>query len=131
MFTSRLPWCSILVVLTIGIAGCQHQDAKERNQSTPLASPANEQPADNVASKEASADEASPGVSKGLAELSVEDRELAKKQRTCPVSGEVLGAMGKPYKTSVKGKTVFLCCEGCEKELKDNPDKYLEKLKTP
>ena len=37
--------------------------------------------------------------------------------------------MGKPFKTSVKGKTVFLCCEGCEQDLKDNPDKYLAKLK--
>jgi YHS domain-containing protein len=131
MFTLRLLCCSMLVAWMIGIAGCQHQDTKERNQSIPLASPAKEQPADNSAAKEASADETAPDVSKNLAELSVEDRELAKKQRTCPVSGEVLGAMGKPYKTSVKGKTVFLCCEGCEKELKDNPDKYLEKLKTP
>lgn len=129
MFTSRLLWCSLSVVLALGVAGCKPQVTKEQNQSIPLASPAKEQPPDNGAAKEATADAASPDDAKGLAELSVEDREIAKKQRNCPVSGELLGAMGKPFKTSLQGKTVFLCCEGCEHDLKDNPDKYLAKLK--
>ncbi len=63
-----------------------------------------------------------------LAELSPEDRALAEKQKTCPVSGEMLGAMGKPYKVSVQGRTVFLCCPGCEAKLKNDPEKYLAKL---
>jgi len=125
MFTSRLLLCSLLVVFAIGIVGCKSEVAKKQNQSTPATLPA------KGAAEEASAGEASADVSSGLAELSVEDRELAKKQRICPVSGELLGLMGKPVKTTVKGKTVFLCCEGCEKELKENPDKYLAKLKTP
>jgi hypothetical protein len=45
-----------------------------------------------------------------LAELSASDRAAAEKQRVCPVSGDVLGATGKPYKVTVKGQTVFLCC---------------------
>jgi YHS domain-containing protein len=45
------------------------------------------------------------------------------------VSGEPLGSMGKPYKVTVKGRTFFLCCEGCEAELQAHPDKYLKKLK--
>jgi YHS domain-containing protein len=97
-----------LFALAIVVSGCSHQAAKEPNPSTSAAS---------------------PDVSTGLAELSVEDCELAKKQRVCPVSGELLGAMGKPFKTEVKGKTVFLCCQGCEDDLKQNPDKYLAKLK--
>ncbi|MGD0381961.1 MAG: hypothetical protein ABSA77_00475 [Thermoguttaceae bacterium] len=129
MTTSRLLLSLLLVGLAINIIGCNHQVAKEQNPSTPAASPVNEQSTDNGASKQASANQASPDVSSGLAELSVEDRELAKKQRVCPVSGELLGAMGKPFKTTVKGKTVFLCCEGCEHDLKENPDKYLAKLK--
>ena len=32
---------------------------------------------------------------------------------------------GDPYKTTVKGQTIFLCCEGCEEKLKKDPDKYL------
>ncbi len=129
MTASRFLLPLLLVSLAIVIAGCNRRAAKERNPSTPAASPINEQSTGNNAPKQASADQSSPDVSSGLAELSVEDRELAKKQRVCPVSGELLGAMGKPFKTTVKGKTLFLCCEGCEHDLKENPDKYLAKLK--
>jgi YHS domain-containing protein len=127
MTTSRLLLCSLLFGLAIAVAGCSRQAAKD--QSSPLASPAKTESADSSVPKETPAAEAAPDVTAGLAELSVEDRELAAKQRVCPVSGELLGAMGKPFKTSVKGKTVFLCCEGCEHDLKENPDKYLAKLK--
>jgi YHS domain-containing protein len=65
----------------------------------------------------------------GLAELSAADRKLAEKQKFCPVTGEQLGAMGKPFKVTVKGQTVFLCCPGCEEKIKKDPDKYLAKLK--
>jgi Cu(I)/Ag(I) efflux system membrane fusion protein len=63
-----------------------------------------------------------------LAELSPEDRAAAEKQGVCLVSGEKLGSMGTPYKTTVKGQTVFLCCDGCEEKLQKEPDKYLAKL---
>ena len=129
MTTSRLLLSSLLVGLAIVISGCIRQPAKDQNPSTPATSPVKTESADDNAPKETTTNEASPDVSSGLAELSVEDRELAKKQRVCPVSGELLGAMGKPFKTTVKGKTVFLCCEGCEHDLKENPDKYLAKLK--
>lgn len=63
-----------------------------------------------------------------LAKLSPEDRALAEKQKVCPVSGEPLGSMGKPYKVNVEGRDVLLCCQGCEEEIKENPAKYLAKL---
>jgi YHS domain-containing protein len=120
MFTSRL----LLVPLSFGLAvffvGCSSKTDKETKQTTPQSTQTNKASA-ATASEEPS----------GLAELSAEDRELAKIQRICPVSGDVLGAMGKPFKTTIQGKTVFLCCEGCEQDLKDNPDKYLAKLKEP
>jgi YHS domain-containing protein len=116
---SRFLLSLLFVGLAIVIIGCNHQPVKDQNPSTPATSPV----------KTESADQAAPDVSAGLAELSVEDRALAAKQHVCPVSGELLGAMGKPFKTTVKGKTVFLCCEGCEHDLKENPDKYLTKLK--
>jgi hypothetical protein len=65
----------------------------------------------------------------GLAELSVEDRVLAQKQRICPVTGDELGKHGKPIKITVKGQIVFLCCPGCVEPIKKAPDKYLAKLK--
>jgi hypothetical protein len=48
--------------------------------------------------------------------------------------GVRLGSMGKPVKVSVKGKDVFLCCEGCREAALKDPDKTLktvEKLKEP
>jgi hypothetical protein len=67
-------------------------------------------------------------ITAALATLSPEDRALAEKQRTCPVTGEVLGSMGAPVKLDVKGQPVFICCEGCRDKLLASPDEYLAKL---
>ena len=86
------------------------------------------------AAKPASAQSTSQGndaddaIRENLAKLSPEDRAAAEKQKTCPVSGARLGSMGVPLKVTVEGQTVFLCCGGCEHELRQNPQKYLAKL---
>jgi Cu(I)/Ag(I) efflux system membrane fusion protein len=36
--------------------------------------------------------------------------------------------MGTPYKVTVQGREVFLCCPGCEAKIKGDPEKYLAKL---
>lgn len=64
----------------------------------------------------------------GLKELDEADRKLAEKQKLCPKTGELLGSMGKPYKITLKGRVVFLCCDGCEEEVKKDPEQYLKKL---
>jgi hypothetical protein len=64
----------------------------------------------------------------GLNGLNAADRRAAEKQKTCPVTDELLGSMGTPVKLKVKGRTVFLCCAGCKGKLLKNPDKYLQKL---
>ena len=63
-----------------------------------------------------------------LAKLSPADTASAEKQHFCPVSGEMLGTMGAPIKVEVKGQSVWICCEGCRKQLLENPDEYLAKL---
>jgi hypothetical protein len=68
------------------------------------------------------------GITKAMAQLSLEDRTLAVKQKFCPVSGEALGKMGVPLKMEVKGQTVFLCCAGCKEKLLASPDEYLAKI---
>ena len=60
----------------------------------------------------------------GLASLSEDDRRLATRQKTCPVTGKTLGSMGPPPKINLEGATVFLCCEGCEDRLRRDPEKY-------
>ncbi len=63
-----------------------------------------------------------------IKQLPAADQELALKQVVCPVSGDHLGEMGKPHKTTVEGRTVFLCCDSCEPKIKANPKEYLAKL---
>jgi len=43
---------------------------------------------------------------------------------TCPVSKEDLTSMGGPLKVTRDGKSTFVCCKGCLKELRANPEKY-------
>jgi YHS domain-containing protein len=118
MLASRLLLGSLVIGLAVGLTGCSNKEDIQKGKSTPQTIP----------TKEASATATTEELS-GLAELSAEDRELAIKQRICPVSGDALDAMGKPFKTLVNGKTVFLCCSGCEADLKADPEKYLAKLK--
>jgi YHS domain-containing protein len=120
-----LKLCSVaglclFAALTL-VAGC----AKEQPKTTVPAPKAEDQKTEATAP----ADKTAAGLPDGLKDLSPEDLAAVQKQKVCPVTGEELGGMGKPYKTTVKGQTVFLCCEGCEDALKKDPDKYLAKLK--
>lgn len=62
--------------------------------------------------------------------LSKEDRALAVRQKLCPVTDEPLGSMGKPFRVVLEGRVVFLCCKGCEEELRKNPGPFLAKVKS-
>jgi YHS domain-containing protein len=108
------------------IAGCSPNTPK----ATPAAPKAEDQEAaDQKTETAAHADKTAAELPEGLKELSPEDLAIAQKQKVCPVTGEALGSMGKPYKVTIKGQTVFLCCDGCEEAIKKDPDKYLAKLK--
>jgi hypothetical protein len=74
------------------------------------------------------ADAMTSEVEASLAKLSAEDRKLAVKQKICPISEEPLGSMGTPIKVAVAGHDVFVCCEGCETPLKQDPTTYLAKI---
>lgn len=58
-------------------------------------------------------------------ELSQADRDAALAQRTCPVTGDILGSDGTPIKVRVDGRDVFVCCEECVAVLQKDPGKYL------
>jgi hypothetical protein len=51
-------------------------------------------------------------------------------QKVCPVTGAKLGSMGKPIRASANGRTIFLCCAGCEDKLAARPDYYSRRLST-
>jgi len=48
--------------------------------------------------------------------------------KTCLVSGNELGSMGKPITKFYEGKEIKLCCKPCIKKFEANPAKYLAKL---
>src|SRR5205823_2927925 len=61
-----------------------------------------------------------------LAKLGPADRRLAEAQKFCPILRKNrLGSMGAPFKTTVGGETVFLCCASCEAKAKADPRKTL------
>jgi YHS domain-containing protein len=117
---------SMLFSTAAAMTGCTGS-ADKQDPKKPAAAPAAGRGGDKAHADAKAADKADE--TPGLAQLSVEDRVLAEKQKVCPVSGEPLGAMAKPVKITVKGKTVFLCCSGCEEAVRKDPDKYLAKLK--
>ncbi len=49
--------------------------------------------------------------------------------KTCPVSDEELGGMGKPVKVTHEGTDVYLCCKSCLKDFNKEPTKFVAKVK--
>ena len=49
--------------------------------------------------------------------------------KTCCVSGEKLGEMGKPYTFTYEGQEIQLCCKDCKKTFDKDPAKYMSKIK--
>ncbi|MFO0951097.1 MAG: hypothetical protein U0835_08095 [Isosphaeraceae bacterium] len=90
----------------------------------PKAEPAKEAP------KGASAVKLSDEELAEIKKLPAGDRDLALKQAVCPVSGEHLGTpdMGAPVKVTAEGTTFFICCKGCESEVKENAKAVIAKL---
>ncbi len=124
---------SILCLPFLLSAGCGTSATKDGSTATPTTTSSKTeagccasdgpqaQPANSV-------NETDSEVRDELAKLPPADRSLAEKQKTCPVTDAPLGSMGVPVKVTVKGRTVFLCCDGCREKLNKNADKYLAKL---
>jgi len=96
-------------------------------------------PAPTPAADDKKAEE-KPDLAAPKAELSEEEKANVKKlpdeadqkaalvQAVCPVSDEHLGAMDTPIKVTAEGRTFYLCCGGCQDEVKSNPKAVLAKL---
>ena len=48
--------------------------------------------------------------------------------KTCIISGEKLGSMGKPAVLVVEGQEVQFCCKNCIKDFNKDPKKYLKEI---
>ncbi|MDG3003747.1 hypothetical protein [Paludisphaera mucosa] len=60
--------------------------------------------------------------------LPADEQEAALKQAVCPVSDEHLGAMDVPIKVTAEGRTFYLCCKGCEKDVAADAKAVIAKL---
>jgi YHS domain-containing protein len=48
--------------------------------------------------------------------------------KTCIVSGDKIGEMGKPVKLIYKGQEMKFCCKDCVKDFNKDPEKWIKKL---
>ena len=120
---------SLMLPFALGLNGCgasTSSQAPEQDSKPSAAGKSNDDHRENGGQSQESPQD--PEVVAALAELSPEDRSLAEKQKSCPVTGELLGSMGAPIKVDVNGKPVVICCEGCMEELLKKPDEYLAKV---
>jgi hypothetical protein len=120
---------SVVAALSIGIGGCGKSADQQPQGSTDSAvgGDAYVDHSDHAATG-GSEESAMEKMNAALVKLSPEDAASAKSQHLCPVSDEMLGAMGAPLKVEVEGREVWICCEGCRDALTENPGKYLAKL---
>jgi hypothetical protein len=65
-----------------------------------------------------------------VAKATAADQAAINVQKLCKVSGEELGSMGVPLKVTRGNKSVLVCCQGCIKEIKADPDKFFGKPAT-
>lgn len=115
-------------VVSLALWGCSKQTTSPLGTEQPANKTSAEHDHSSHTHGEASGETTNAEIAAELAKLPAEDKALAEKQKICPVSGEPLGAMGAPIKVDVKGKPVFICCDGCKEELLAKPDEYLAKL---
>lgn len=114
-FFNVLPACGFLVLagaLPLFVTGCLHRTGC-RECGTGSARLATVDPQLNGT---ADICRPSPTANAGTA---------ATRQTTCPVTGEKLGSMGPPIPVSVKGETIYVCCQGCVDAVRTEPAKYL------
>ena len=101
-------------------------DTKKPDESPKLEPPKAEPKADTKTG--AAAAKLTPDEIAEIKKLPAAEQDLALKQALCPVSGHHLGSMEKPIKVTAEGRTFFLCCEGCEPDLKKDPKAVIAKL---
>lgn len=109
---------SLMAVL--GLTGCGDKKPEkpkdDKSKATTSVEPKSEE------------EEKAEKIAAAIAKLPEAERAAATAQKTCPVADEALGSMGPPYKVTVEGRDVYLCCEGCKEELEKDPKKYFAKM---
>lgn len=87
------------------------------------AKPSLEGPAADAGAAKLSAEELA-----NIKELPADEQAAALAQAVCPVSHHKLGSMDAPIKTTAEGRTFYLCCEACQKKVKNDPKAVIAEL---
>ena len=103
------------LIAALGLNGCDKKPAKPKDDKPPATTSVEPKSAEEK-------------IAAAIAELPEAERAVAAAQKNCPVAGEALGSMGMPFKVTVKGRDVYLCCEGCKGELEKDPEKYFAQM---
>ncbi|HEX4146070.1 MAG TPA: hypothetical protein VHY91_21390 [Pirellulales bacterium] len=108
-----MPWINLLSVTLVSLAAAAWGCSKSPD----------------VADADRQVHGTSEQIKANLAKLGDEDRKLAEAQVFCAVNlGNELGCMGVPYKVTIEGRPVFLCCEHCEDTALKDPKATLAAL---
>lgn len=108
---SRRVLAALLAVGTTWLAGCGHSCPFCRHSHTGGSGPAL----------------AAATVPTAGGTSSISENDPYGGQRTCPVTGAILGASGPAVAVNVHGQPLYVCCAGCAAKVQANPDPYLAK----
>jgi hypothetical protein len=108
----RFGW---LALALFALAGCESATPPATTPTTPQ--------------KEADSGKLSDDEVAEIKKLPEAEQSAALAQLSCPSSGEHLGKMGTPIKQTIGDKSFYICCKGCEDEVKSDPKGILAKLK--
>ena len=129
---SRLAFmfsCCAVITTAVWLSGCDSSSKTESSESKSGSGKGHSGHDDHAGHQHGEGDADHDEIEKALAKLPPADLAAAERQKKCPVIDELLGSMGTPIKLSVAGREVFICCEGCEEELRESPAKFLAKIK--
>lgn len=65
-----------------------------------------------------------PEGMEGVSLLPPNQQSAALNQKTCPITNQPLGSMGKPIYVTTPIGSLFVCCEACIDKFKSNPQQY-------
>ena len=108
-------WFGVILLFLLAVSmGC----ARDRPSPKPFSSPV------SLNSGYAAHDHgATPYAATAQASNTTETNVVQHKK--CPVTGEPLDSMGGAISVDANGQTIFVCCQGCVKSVKQNSAKYL------
>lgn len=119
---SRTPgrgWAAVLALGILWLAGCSHSshsrsDSVSAAGTPPAVAATNSEPPSSSVTATTAAKPPPEALYAG--------------QKTCPVTGAVLGSMGPAVPVNAGGMTIYVCCQACVAKVQGDPATYVLKV---